>query len=281
MCLSVYIRPFPICLSRSLLPLCSAYPFLPFSSSFSCTWSRPKPPCCVVFLFAHDTKPKIYSYTRALTEAEEASELKSALSSQMIQLLFEQEQRLEGYLRECITFDGNSAGPLAAGAGGEDTDENYAATVSPPQGSDSGGGGGGSSGRRPTVERDAVGSDDGAPRGTVTTSHVSGGGLRSGGGTAGTTTTASSSSLSSSIVRGDVGNFTRVSTRGSSPMGGEGDDPGGTELDDGFERVDAWMAEDFPGGAVGAAAAAAEADALRRQRERAGSLLVPFPSGYS
>lgn len=39
-------------------------------------------------------------------EAEESEELKKALSSQMVQLLLEQEQRLEGYLRECITFDG-------------------------------------------------------------------------------------------------------------------------------------------------------------------------------
>ncbi|CAN0519448.1 unnamed protein product, partial [Ectocarpus sp. 12 AP-2014] len=40
----------------------------------------------------------------------------------MIQLLFEQEQRLEGYLREWITFDGG-AGPgfLAAAAAGDNS----------------------------------------------------------------------------------------------------------------------------------------------------------------
>lgn len=232
-----------------------------------------------MFVSAKKQKQKC-SYTRALTEAEEASELKSALSSQMIQLLFEQEQRLEGYLRECITFDGNSAGPLAEGAV-DDPGESKASTGAP-QDSDSSSGGGGSGGVRSTVVGDyAVESvGGGSSRAPVTTNEVARGDLRKGRGVGKIPSSSSSSSMSPSI--GDVGKFSPASTRESSPMGGDGDDPGGTiELEDGFERVDAWMVEDFPGGAIGVAAAAADADALRMQREREGSLLVPFPSSYS
>ncbi|CAM9756730.1 unnamed protein product [Scytosiphon promiscuus] len=233
-----------------------------------------------------DDKSEMYatlyhSYTRALTEAEEASELKSALSSQMIQLLFEQEQRLEGYLRECITFDGNSAGPLAEGA--EESAVEKEAATGAPHVSDTGGS---KAGERPAVKGDAVGSGGGSSTVVpMTTSGVSGGVLRpgkGGGGPAGKKAASPTSSLSPSRVSaGDVEKFSPVCTRGSSQMGGDGHDPGGTEVEDGFERVDSWMAEDFPGGAVGAAAAAADADALRMQREREGSLLVPFPSSYS
>lgn len=52
----------------------------------------------------------LFSYTRAAVEAEEAQELKRALSSQMIQLLFEQEQKLEGHLRDCISFTDTTSG---------------------------------------------------------------------------------------------------------------------------------------------------------------------------
>lgn len=45
-----------------------------------------------------------------MVEAEEAMELKRALSSQMLHLLLEQERRLEGHLRDCITFAGGSGG---------------------------------------------------------------------------------------------------------------------------------------------------------------------------
>lgn len=58
-----------------------------------------------------------------MTEAEEAQELKRALSSQMIQLLFEQEQRLEGYLRECITFDGHGSSSLLKEEGEDEEGE--------------------------------------------------------------------------------------------------------------------------------------------------------------
>lgn len=50
------------------------------------------------------------SYTRAAVEAEEAHELKRALSSQMVQLLFEQERKLEGHLRDCISFTDATGG---------------------------------------------------------------------------------------------------------------------------------------------------------------------------
>lgn len=48
-----------------------------------------------------------------MVEAEEARELKLALSEQMLHLLLEQEQRMEGFLRDWVTFEnGEAAGYL-------------------------------------------------------------------------------------------------------------------------------------------------------------------------
>lgn len=159
-----------------------------------------------------------------LTEAEEAEELKRALSSQMIQLLFEQEQRLEGYLREWITFDGGAGPGLLAAAGDTGT----------PPGVASGNGG--------NLDRGPGGvmgcKSDGAA--AVAVSIVTGAGGSGGDG-------------GDSSPGGEASPDGAVSTRASrvGAVGGRNADGGfrGDADDDdddddgGFEKVDAWMAD--------------------------------------
>lgn len=148
-----------------------------------------------------------------MTEAEEAQELKRALSSQMIQLLFEQEQRLEGYLREFITFDGRGSSSLLNEQEGEEEEE-------------------GGERKQEMVER---------------------------WGNEGTAAAAATAEDGGAVV--GAASFPASQPRGS----GVADD----DDDDGFEKVDAWMAQGF-------SEDSGHDSASRRERE--GSLLVPFPS---
>ncbi|CAN0266031.1 unnamed protein product [Ectocarpus sp. 12 AP-2014] len=162
-----------------------------------------------------------HSYTRVLTEAEEAEELKRALSSQMIQLLFEQEQRLEGYLREWITFDGG-AGPgfLAAAAGDNDsTSPGVACGI------------GGTLDRGPGGVMGCNGDVTAAVAVSIVTDAGGSGGDRV------------DSSPGGEASPGAV--WTRASGVGSGGRNVDGGVGSGDEDDDdgGFEKVDAWMVD--------------------------------------
>ncbi|CAM9663908.1 unnamed protein product [Ectocarpus sp. 4 AP-2014] len=164
-----------------------------------------------------------HSYTRVLTEAEEAEELKRALSSQMIQLLLEQEQRLEGYLREWITFDGGAGPGLFAAAAAGDTGGTYPGVACR---------NGGTPDRGPGGVMGCNGDDVTA---AVAVSTVTDAGGSGGGGGVGSS-------------QGGEASPSTVSTRASGVGRGDRNVDGGDEDDDddddgGFEKVDAWMAD--------------------------------------
>ncbi|CBN80145.1 expressed unknown protein [Ectocarpus siliculosus] len=166
-----------------------------------------------------------HSYTRVLTEAEEAEELKRALSSQMIQLLFEQEQRLEGYLREWITFDGGAGPGLLAAAAGDTGGTSPGAAC----------GNGGTTDRGPG----GVVGCNGDVTAAVAVSTATGAGGSGGGGGVDSSPGGEASPGAVSTRASGVG------VGGPSVDGGVG---GGDNHDDdgddgGFEKVDAWMAD--------------------------------------
>ncbi|CAB1117035.1 unnamed protein product [Ectocarpus sp. CCAP 1310/34] len=161
-----------------------------------------------------------HSYTRVLTEAEEAEELKRALSSQMIQLLFEQEQRLEGYLRQWITFDGGAGPGLLAAAAAGGTGGTFPGAACGNGGTRSGPGG-------------VVGCNSDVTTAVAVSTVTDAGVDTSPGGEASPSTV---STRASGVGRG-----------GRNVDGGDEDDD---DDDDGsFEKVDAWMADGERGGA--------------------------------
>lgn len=189
-----------------------------------------------------------------MVDAEEAEELKRALSSQMLQLLFEQEQRLEGYLRECITFDGG-ARPVFPGRhegdsvrGGED-------------GVRVGSGGGGRrSGDTPSSYRSRAISSS-SPRSSLSRKKGD---------------TVEEKDEASGDVPREREMVEPSSVRVNTPTYGNaiGD---AEEDEDGFEKVESWMAEGLEGGPERGALGPGE----RGRGERDGSsLLVPFPSSF-
>lgn len=177
-----------------------------------------------------------------MVEAEEAQELKRALSAQMLQLLLEQEQRLEGYLRECITFDGGGSGPLAPDGDKDSTLDQEPKT----------------NGVLEVERRRDPPIDNG---GSVTPSGMS-------------RSSSPDDDVTRSRLRGG-GNGRGGAERSFYPPPGGGRRHAEDDDDSGFEKVERWMVEDIgdagrdSGGRLGAGV---------RRREREGSLLVPFPS---
>ncbi|CAM9956344.1 unnamed protein product, partial [Ectocarpus sp. 8 AP-2014] len=167
-----------------------------------------------------------HSYTRVLTEAEEAEELKRALSSQMIQLLFEQEQRLEGYLREWITFDGGAGPGLLAAAAGDTGCTSPGAAC----------GNGGTPDRGPG----GVVGCNGDVTAPVAVSTAAGAGGSGGGGGVDSSPGGGASPGAVSTRASGVGVGGRSVDGG---VGGGDDDDDDDDDDGGFEKVDAWMAE--------------------------------------
>lgn len=199
----------------------------------------------------------------------------------MLQLLFEQEQRLEEYLRECITFDGVCAG--ACSTTGKGTKEKHTKQQAAEDGSG-----------YPYRQVKNIGVRDS----TIGSKRAAGKSTRKGSGdlvsslgddhrpNEGNTVTNNSASSAAPAAtdgvsrgvygKGDIVRATPDAAERPATLSGRADD------DDGFEKVESWMAgvrseqggrvqgEDAVGVSLG------EEGVVRRPRE--GSLLVPFPS---
>lgn len=201
-----------------------------------------------------------------MVEAEEAHELKLALSEQMLQLLLEQEQRMEGFLRDWVTFENGGAGcltqppppPLCMVRKGSNAEVDVGRGRVPSKGScdsnssHSRGGGGG------------ISSDKTSPR--LVSNDV-------GGDTVGT-------GFSTEGRLEKEGGALRISPPyGVSTAGVKGEEEG-----DGFEKVESWMAAvESEGDARGFDESSGDAEEGGHGEGvgEAGSLLVPFPSSYS
>lgn len=198
-------------------------------------------------------------YSRAMVEAEEAHELKLALSEQMLQLLLEQEQRMEGFLRDWVTFEnGEGAGylthppplPLCMGRERSYAEMDVSRGRVPSKGSCDSGGGFSSAKTSPRSFSNDV-STGVSTRGGGSEKEEDG--LR----------TSPCDGVSTRVEKSEKeGDGLRVSPcDGVSTVGVKGEEEG-----DGFEKVESWMA--------------ADGNAEEGGKE-AGSLLVPFPSSYS
>ena len=235
-------------------------------------------------------KTKTKRFGRAMVEAEEAHELKRALSEQMLQLLLEQEQRLESYLREWVNFGDDGPGYLAPPTPtlGKGSDHR----------SDEGGGG-----VAEQLREQGVGAGGGKRGGMVPGVSSSGGAAAA---VVGIVAAGVSGEVSRGVSWGEGGGVLeafpprcspdhRVSTTAATAIVMERE--GGGEERDGFENVESWV----EGGGAGVVAAGAGEvlgkDAIgissrgqggevgvvtsrTETKEEAGALLVPFPSSY-